>query len=583
MSFFEAMFGDDFPDAFAHDGRSCKSKKTILDLPAELLKTVCQYLLNPDMKKLRLACRELAEKVELRIECVYVSPNRANLDCLNNILNHPRYCLQVQELVWDDSQLQQLPTFESFRDCIALEEAQARMALEDHLSTLFRSNAEDGQEHKTIGVRDCVGHDGELTDIGKAILLDADDETSKSIIASRASSMSIEESYVLYQKLYQDETEIIKRGWDVLALSRAVEQLPNLRRVTITTEAWRPWNLRPIYDTPFHRALPIGFRKPSVWPWLHWDTSDLVDPLARTEERGYSILVSLLATRPILSLQEFVVDTGRQCVGLPLELFALPKLDYTNSVRAFSTAPLKRLQLSIVEQNPRTYNGPLIDLLKGVISATPNLEDLDLTYSTSSSRRGATGELFDENFLQTRCPGLKRIALRLAKVMNNWLCNVIKSLENLERVVLDRIEPEYCASISDIVFYRLRQHYAAQCSRGPILTWIETLGDHSNPEKCRLTSRWLAVVEEELNAFLYDGGEFPLTWLDPALPYQPQRFAFIKPNVGWIMDARDSTIRTPNTTGSAATAMATTSPWPVYQSTAICRPQRWADPSLAVS
>ncbi|KAF1927981.1 uncharacterized protein M421DRAFT_12687, partial [Didymella exigua CBS 183.55] len=353
MSFFEAMFGDDFPDAFAHDGRSCKSTKTMLDLPAELLEIICQYLSQLDVKRLRLTSGGLAEKVELRIDRVYVSPNRANLDCLKNILDHPRYCLQIQELVWDDAQLRHLPAFDIFRDHIESDQAKARVALEDHLSTLFRSNAEDEAEYESIGVKDCIQDDGELTEIGKAILLNANDEKSKTIIASCAASMSVEDSYVLYQKLYQDEREIVKREWDVHALQRALEQLPNLKRITITSEVWRPWNLIPVYDTPFHRALPAGFRKPSVWPWVDRSHLDTPRPPAFDESiqhlpaewRGYSVVMSALVSKSVPTLQEFIVDTGHENVGLPKQIFALPTLDSTKSIRVFSTTPLKKLQL----------------------------------------------------------------------------------------------------------------------------------------------------------------------------------------------------------------------------------------------
>ncbi|KAF3044022.1 hypothetical protein E8E12_006770 [Didymella heteroderae] len=578
MSFFEAMFGDDFPDAFAYDGRSCKSNKTLLDLPAEILEIICRYLSGLDVKRLRLTSRELAEKADLRIDRVYVSPNRANLDCLNNILNHPQYRLQVRELVWDDGQLEQLPTFELFQDRIESDEKQARIALEDHLSTLFESNTENEADYESIGVQDCLLDDGELTDIGKAILLNANDERSKNIIVSRAASMGVEDSYDLYQKLYQDEREIIKRGWDENALLRALEQLPNLRRITITTEVWRPWNLTPLYDTPFRRALPAGFRKPSVGPWTDWGLSELLRAgLARdgfvqdlsTEARGFSILMSSLASKPVFGLQEIIIDTGCDNCGLPLEIFSFPKLDYTNSVQVFSIAPLKRLQLSVVEHGAHIHD-QRTDLLSGVLGVTPSLEDLDLKYSIPNPS-GAPGELFNDDFLRMHCPRLKRFALHLATTTNSWLFNVIKSLENLEYVVLDRIQLDDSATNNDIVFHRLQQHYAGRCSRGPRFSWVDALCDQFrvHGSKFRM-SRWLAIVEEELDAFLYDGGEFPLAWLELEPPYYFERRAVVKPNVGWILDARDPTVRIRNTEASAANAMAMRS-WPVYQPTALLR------------
>lgn len=584
MSFFEAMFGDDFPDAFAHDGRSCKSNKTLLDLPAELLEIICKYLPGLAIKHLRLTSGELAEKVDLRIDRVYVSPNRANLDCLNNILDHPRYSIQVKELVWDDAQLDEIPTLDIFRDRIKHDEAQAKFALEDHLSTLFEHPTEEEADYEPIGVQDCLRDDGWLTDIGKAMLLNANDERSKNIIVSHAASMSVEDSYDLYQKLYQDEREIIKRGWDENALLRAFEQLPTLRRITITTEVWRPWHLVPVYDTPFRRALPAGFRKPSVRPWADWGLSKLFrwdlerDGILqnyRLEERGYSILMPLLASRPVFGLQEFILDTGCENVGLPLDPFTYPELkytfrDYTKCVQFCSTAPLRKLQLSLVEEGAQIHEGPRADLLRDVLSVIPGLEDLDLKYNVLEPHGGAW-ELFDKTFLRAHCPRLRRLTLRLAKVDNRWLFNVITSLENLKHIVLDRIQLECSGPDSDSVFHRLQQHYSSQASRGPSFTWVEALCYHVKSDiRPFRTSRWLATVQEELDAFVYDGGDFPLIWLEPDTPYFSRRRAVVRHNVGWLVDARDPAFRTRNTEASAAKAMAMKS-WPVYQSTDLVR------------
>lgn len=571
MSFFEAMFGDDFPDAFPHDGRSCKSQKTMLDLPAELLEIICRHLSKLDIKRLRLTSRDLAEKVELRVDRVYVSPNRANLDCLNSILNHPRYYLEVQEIVWDDAQLEELPTFDMFRDRIETDQAKARIVLENHLSTLFRSNTEDETEYKSIGAQDCIQDDGELTDIGKAMLLNANDEKSKNIIASRAASMSMEDSYILYQKLYQDERGIVKREWDVDALRRALEQLPNLKRITITSEAWRPWNLVPTYDTPFHRALPAGFRKPSVWPWVHGSNrgaSGMFVPHLPADWRGYGIVMSVLASKPVLGLEELILDTGREYIGLPAELFLSANRDCTNSIRALSTTSLKKLQLSIMEFSIRTHeistNTDQNGLLKGMISSAPNLEHLDLKWSPLPSSHPIAREPFGAELLRAHCPGLKTIALRHAGVRTEWLYNVITSLEKLEHVTLERVRLVEGTADTDYVFCLLQQHYAGRCSRGPRFTWIDYLGSYRTRRIARGgVSDWLVVLESELNAFLYDGGEIPITWVEQDQPYRRRDCVAFKPGVGWIMDARDPTVRIPNSAESVATVLATMNPWPL--------------------
>ena len=104
MSFMEGLFGDEFPEAF---GSGARNKKTITDLPAELLEIVCEHISKLDIKRLRLVSKHFASSVYLRIDRIYVSPNRANLDYLHQILAHPTYPGRVREIVWDDALLKE--------------------------------------------------------------------------------------------------------------------------------------------------------------------------------------------------------------------------------------------------------------------------------------------------------------------------------------------------------------------------------------------------------------------------------------------------------------------------------------------
>lgn len=552
MSFFEAMFGDDFPDTFDHgDGRSCKSKRTLFDLPAEVLEIMCQSLSKMDVKRLRLASKQLAETVELRIDRVFISPNRANLDCLNNILNHDGYRLRVQEIVWDDAQLDDYPVFELFQERIIADQEKARVALEDHLSTLFQDRDDHDPDYDSIGVESCFDEDGRLNQLGKVILLSADDPKSRDIIASHAASMSSEDSYALYEKLYQDEREIIKRGWDAAGLQRALTQFPNLKRITLTSEAWRPWFPVPIYDTPFYRALPPGFRKPSVWPWA--DSNYLGSAISSTHEipnqhlpakwRGYSIIMASLARNPVPSLQEFVLDTGQEMIGLPHGFFAVPRVDHTNIIEALSITPITKLQISFSD-NVGTIRGRDVDaghqagfgLVQHVISTLPLLEHLDLKWIFSPLARSP----FPNILLQNHCPSLKFLALRHAQVAGSWLYNSIVNLKSLETVVLDKITlilNELDTQTTCVEFFpRLRDHYASAALRGPRFTWIERLRIDPSDRIYRAYTQWI-VVDDELDAFLYDGAESP--WI---LSELHDRQA-LKAAVGWVMDGRDPEFR----------------------------------------
>jgi hypothetical protein len=136
MSFMEGLFGDEFPDAFASGG--VKGNKSIQDLPAELLAIISQDLSKLDIKRLRLSSKHLATNVDLRIDRLYVSPNRTNLECLKKILDHPRHRLKIIEIVWDDAQLDEYADLESFRNALIIDENEKRTAIEEMLDLAIR-------------------------------------------------------------------------------------------------------------------------------------------------------------------------------------------------------------------------------------------------------------------------------------------------------------------------------------------------------------------------------------------------------------------------------------------------------------
>ena len=177
--------------------------KTILDLPAEMIAIVCQSLSNRDIKQLRLANAELAERAELRIDRVYIAPNRADLDCLNHILDHPIYRLRVREIVWDVGQLIEFPQFDHFHEALWRARWCAKMALSTYAHVSLWSS-----KWKDLDPLRFVGDDGRLTGYAKEVLGATDDPTYQAILArdhaemmNNAATMSEEESYLLYQKL----------------------------------------------------------------------------------------------------------------------------------------------------------------------------------------------------------------------------------------------------------------------------------------------------------------------------------------------------------------------------------------------
>ncbi|KAF2129327.1 hypothetical protein P153DRAFT_316177, partial [Dothidotthia symphoricarpi CBS 119687] len=458
LSLMEELFGDDFPEAFAGSvgGYVHKSRRTILDLPAELLAVICEDLSKLDIKRLRLVNRSLAKRVELRIDRVYISPNRANLESLQRILGHKRYRNRVQEIIWDDAQLEEYSSLEDFSHAIHNDEKQLVNDIETRLEDAINGQNDDSFDYQALEYGDLF-QDGRLTDVAKGLLLRYDDQTSRDLIARCAAMMSVEESYAIYQDLYREEQEIMKRGDDVAALQYALTGFPNVRRITLTSEIWRPWNLLPTYDTPLFRSLPPGFRKPSVWPWLgprphptpaqtaHRDKV-MAQPLdgLPTEWRGYSILVSALIALPNPKIEEFIIDVGNEPTGLPHQLFAAPNEDYTLTLRMLQHLPLKKLQLALNSHGAAHvgYTYLTSGLLFSALNTLPNLESLDL--NTNSHARiirlvefwTDPSKLLPLSLMQR----LSHFALRNTVLCTN-LCSrlypFLASMTNVRSVVLD--------------------------------------------------------------------------------------------------------------------------------------------------
>jgi hypothetical protein len=549
MSFLEDLFGDEFPEAFS--GGRMKSSKSILDLPAELLAVVCEHLSKLDIKRLRLANAYLAKHVDLRIDRVYISPNRANLDCLQKILHHPRYRFHILELVWDDAQLDEYPDFESFHTAVEVDDNNIKQDTERLLKDLSRGFQDDIAEFGAFEHDDLFDMNGKLTEMAKAFLLRQDSQSARDIIARNATVMSLEESFAAYQELYQDERDIMKQGLDAAALQHALAVCPNLVRVILTSEVWRPWNLQPVYHTPFHHSLPPGFRKPSVWPWLSYRPQSTPGQIAHrdsimkatiidenntlsSEFRGYSIVVSSLISMPNPQISEFIVYAGHETTGISHQLFATPNVDWTNTMTMAHRMPLKRLALSINpygadHSSPHSYFRS--GLMCRTLNAMPLLEHLDLSLNCYERRNNDPGEqlfFWKQIIPSSLLPRLRTFALRNVSVFLEDLLELVQLMTNAEHITLDNIRMDSIAGFRATYykFFRelwMRYDRSPESTSRPAYTVIE-------PCQGSFKSR---MVCEELWEWLYRG-EY-----HGQIPFVDRVDRAIQEGAGWVLDDRD--------------------------------------------
>jgi hypothetical protein len=497
---------------------------------------------------------------------VYISPNRANLNCLQQILGHAKYKLRVSELVWDDAQLDEYPNLEAFRTAIEVDEKSNQREIEDRLNDLSRDSPNENTEYGVFEHDDLFDDDGRLTELAKGILLQHDSQSARDMIARNATAMSIADSYKLYQQLYREEQEIMKAGLDAAALRHALEVCPNLVRVVLTSEVWRPWNLYPVYHTPFHRSLPSGFRKPTVWPWLddrpYYTRAQkehrrdiMCGRIANANDalpadfRGYSIVVSSLISVPNPSISEFIMYTGHETTGVAHQLFAYRNIDYTNTLMMARAIPIRRLVLSINSYCLVMFGHGRADCshsgqLRTLLDAMPHLEHLDLSlntigrykiYDRARNMLGGTPFRICEMADPSSLKRLKTFALRNFFAESSDVQVLIQTLESAQHITLDNVQlnTNYFELFQSLwAFYDFDSNNTfgdemetQEPKIKPIFTVIEA------PERCFHKTR---MVCEELCEWLY-GDEQDAE----SIPFEDQLQDFIKDGVGWVLDDRD--------------------------------------------
>ncbi|KAH7395273.1 hypothetical protein DE146DRAFT_615461 [Phaeosphaeria sp. MPI-PUGE-AT-0046c] len=552
MSLMEDLFGEEFPEAFGSGG--AKSSRSILDLPSELLAIICEDLSGLEIKRLRLASVYLAKNVDLRIDRVYISPNRANLQCLRNILDHPRHKYQIAELIWDDAQLDAYPDLGSFKHAIDLDEIFIQRNIEKLLRNLSQDHPEADDDFGAFEHDDLFDSEGKLTEVAKGVLLRHDSQFAGHVISRNATLMSVEESFEVYQVLYRQEQDIMRKGHDAAALGYALENCPNIVRVVLTSEVWRPWHLQPVYDTPFRRSLPPGFRKPSVWPWLSQSPYDT--PARReyrdtimgnyvpndeaslpTEFRGFSIIVSALAALEDAQVSEFIIYPGHETIGISHHLFTTPNADFTNTLTMAQDLPLTRLALSI--NTSCSFHTTTTYLLSGqirtLLASMSHLEHLDLSLNSIERHKEFTGAMVRPSaiFPANLLPRLKTLALRNATFPELELVSLIQALVAAQHITLDNIamihaRHNFVMLATFPLFQQLWKHYHDNqlgAATRPIFTIIRPA---LNGYKARM-------VCEELCYWLYECefGEEDLC------PFDAKRTYEVKEGVGWVISDRD--------------------------------------------
>lgn len=312
----------------------------MLQLPDDLLVLFATFLINKERKNLRLVNKRLHLWIPLHISRVFISPSYKNIEVFNAIASHPVYRKQVKEIIWDDAQFEKFADDDEVRDITNSEE-------EWKDKCLFKEMIQDN-----LGLID-----GTEESFLQARLYDFDFSTDELISSNSVTHeryLSLDENFDLYNRLYAEQQAIIEASFDIECFGRGLSSFPALKRITVTSEAYRPTIISPCYPTPLIRSFPIGFNYPGPLPWkceepentgLNVTANDLCNCW-----RGILLVLEKLAQHESL-VPEFVIDAQYEHFGVAFQLFDSPS-DNLRNLEILCQRGLRRLDLAIDIFNP---------------------------------------------------------------------------------------------------------------------------------------------------------------------------------------------------------------------------------------
>lgn len=344
----------------------------MLQLPEDLLAYLGDFLSNKDRKVLRLADRRLNASFPLRMNRVFLSTSYKNIEVFRAVAAHPMR-KQVKEIIWDDARFEKFDPKPDGDDLMPFERVR---------------NIEDFESAREENLGWLASGDGEA--FVRARKGGIDWETLEPLDTDPVlpgEYLSLEESFHLYDRLYNEQEAIIRDGLDIGAFKEGLAAFTELERVTVTNEAYRPHIITPLYPTPLIRSFPLGFNYPAPWPWMHYGSAEIDGKIGtdgiRKHWHGIAAAIDGLAQFDERRVPELVIDTRYEQMGMPYAFFDIPSPE----LRSFETLcqRLRRLDLAVntfpMFQNPGLRQLPH-GRLRGILAKATSLESFSLHTSS---------------------------------------------------------------------------------------------------------------------------------------------------------------------------------------------------------
>lgn len=367
---------------------------TLLQLPNEILTAIAVDLPNRDIKSLRLTCRALSAKSQLRWNRVFLSANLRNIQVFRAIADHDQIRQHIVEIVWDDARLDDEPPpmrsahpasphFDPDFD----PEFDDNHADDDEYDDQYDDSDDDDDDDVEVPrwfAKACMQN---LQFIKSHKNLDAhqpDQVALKKLVAP----ISLERSWEHYERLLRQQKEILTTNLDAEAFEYGLQRFPALQRVTITPAA-HGWLLRPLYETPMIRAFPPSFNYPipCSWPVMKqvqrlWENSSDVD---KNTWRAFRLVTRTLAARRLQrqapTVTEIVIDVNQVLTGLNAHIFDEDCREQRDLVSILQSPNFRRLDLALAVGGQEHYGWRAFHsgCLRRTLAAAPALEHASLT------------------------------------------------------------------------------------------------------------------------------------------------------------------------------------------------------------
>jgi hypothetical protein len=167
--------------------------------------------------------------------------------------------------------------------------------------------------------------------------------------------MPSQESFAYYDRLLQQQSQILESGADDEAFRYAVQRFPRLTKVTVTP-ATHGFLFMPLYETPMIRAFPRSFVYPIPrgWPCAEGDRlGEEANPWESEDEkskwRGFCIATRVLANQAYTcQISELRLDNKKLPTGINRFVFDRPNEEYDNLSKIIEQPGFRRLVLSLL-------------------------------------------------------------------------------------------------------------------------------------------------------------------------------------------------------------------------------------------